>query len=86
MKIKHFKKELVVTKTDVEDFENSTKCWICDNVYIDGGVKVKDPCHINRKYWGSSHRDCNVKVKLNHKIPVIFHSLKTIIHILLCNN
>ena len=50
MKIKHFKKELVVTKTDVEDFENSTKCSICDNVYIDGAVKVKDPCHINRKY------------------------------------
>ena len=28
---KHFNKELVMTKKDNEDFENSTKCWICDN-------------------------------------------------------
>ena len=27
---KHFDKELVMTKEDNEDFENSTKCWICD--------------------------------------------------------
>ena len=29
------------TKKDNEDLENSTKCWICDNDYIDGDVKVK---------------------------------------------
>ena len=29
---KHFSKELVMTKKDDEGFENSTKCWICDNV------------------------------------------------------
>ena len=31
---KHFNKELVMTKKDNEDFENSTKRWICDNDYI----------------------------------------------------
>ena len=25
---KHFNKELVITREDNEDFENSTKCWI----------------------------------------------------------
>ena len=25
---KHFNKELVMTKEDNEDFENSTKCWV----------------------------------------------------------
>ena len=29
---KYFYKELVMTKEDDADFENSTKCWICDNV------------------------------------------------------
>ena len=72
---KHFNKELVMTKEDNEDFENSTKCWICDNDYI-GDVKVRDGCHITGKYRGSTHRDCNINVKLNHKIPVIFHNLK----------
>ena len=31
---KYFNKELAMTKTDDEDFENSTKCWICDNDYV----------------------------------------------------
>ena len=35
---KHFKKELVMTKKYNEDFEKSTKCWICDNDYVDGVV------------------------------------------------
>ena len=53
-----------------------TKCWICDNDYIDGYVKVRNHCHITGKYRGSAHRDCNIAVKLNHKIPVTFHNLK----------
>ena len=39
---KHFNKKLVMTKEDNEDFKNSTKCWICDNDYIDTDVKVRD--------------------------------------------
>ena len=27
------------------------------------------------KYRGSAHRGCNINVKLNHKIPVVFHNL-----------
>ena len=62
-----------MTKEDDEDFESSTKCWICDNVYTQSNVKVRDRCHITGKYRGSRHRDCNIKVKLNHRIPVVFH-------------
>ena len=83
---KHFNKELVMTKEDNRGFENSTKRWICDNSYIDDDVKVRDHCHITGKYRGSAHRDSNINVKLNHKIPVVFHSLKNRIHILLCKN
>ena len=38
---KIFNKELVITKENDEHFENSTKYWIYDNVYVDGDVKVK---------------------------------------------
>ena len=31
---------------------------------------------ITGKHRGSAHRDCNINVKLNHKIPVVFHNLK----------
>ena len=30
-----------MTKKDDVDFKNSTKCWIWDNVYVDGNIKVK---------------------------------------------
>ena len=73
---KHFDKELVVTKEDNEDFENSTKYWICDNDYVDGDVKVRDHCHITGKHRVSAHRDCNINVKLNQKIRVAFYNLK----------
>ena len=65
-----------MAEKDVKDFENSTKCWICDNVYVDGVVKVRDHCHINGKYRGSSQRDCNIKVNLIHKFPIVLHNLK----------
>ena len=28
-----------MTKKDDEDFENSSKSWICDNFYVKGDVK-----------------------------------------------
>ena len=37
-----------MTKKDNQDFENSTKCWICDNNYIDN-VKLRDHCHTTGK-------------------------------------
>ena len=32
-----------MTKKDNDNFENSTKCWVCDNVYVDGDIKVAIP-------------------------------------------
>ena len=73
---KHFDKEIVMTKEDNEDFKNSTQCYICDNDYVDNDVKVRDHCNITGKYRGFAHRDCNINLKLNHKIPVVFQNLK----------
>ena len=65
-----------MTKEDNEDFKNSTKCWICDNDYIDSDVKVRDHCHISIKYRGFAHTGSNISLKLNHKIAIVFHNLK----------
>ena len=54
-----------------EDFENST-----DHAYVESDVKVRGHCHITQKYRGFAHEDCNIKVKLNHKIHILFHNLK----------
>ena len=70
-------KKHLMYKEDNKDFENITKCWICDNAYVDCDVKVRDHCHITGKYRGSAHRDCNINVKLNHIIAVMFYNLKS---------
>ena len=62
---KHFNSKLVMTEKYNENFKSSTKCWICDNDYID------------RDFRGSARRYCNVNLKLNHKIPVASHDLKS---------
>ena len=35
----------------MKNFENSTTCWICDNFYVEGDVKVRDHCHITEKIY-----------------------------------
>ena len=65
-----------MTKKDNKDFENSTKCWICDNDYVDGDVKVRNHRHITGKDRGFAHRYCNINVNSNHEIPVVFHNLR----------
>ena len=67
---KKFDKEISMTKEDNEEFRNSTKCLI-----FDGDVKVRDHCHITGKCRGFVHRDGNINVKSNHKIPAVFHNL-----------
>ena len=52
---KHFNKELVMTKEDNENFKKFTKCWICENDYVDDDVKVRDHCHITGKHRGFAH-------------------------------
>ena len=81
---RHFSKKLMMTKEG--EFENSAKCWICYNDYIDTDVTVRDHRHITGKYRVSAQRDFNIYVKLNHKTPLVFQYLKIMIHILLCNN
>ena len=69
-------KKPVMTKKDDEDFKNTTKCWLYDNDYVDGKIKkVRNHCQITGKYRVSANRDCNIKVKLSHEIPMVFHKL-----------
>ena len=69
-------KELVITKEDDKDLKKSTMCWISSNDYVDNDVRVRDHCHVTKKYRCSAHIDWNINLKLNLKIPIIFHNLK----------
>ena len=49
-------------------------------------LKERDLNHITGRHRGSANRNCNIKVKLNLKIPVVFHNLKNMNPILLRKN
>ena len=48
---KYLNKEFVMTKDDNRDFKTSTKCWICDNDYVNNDVNVRAHCHITCKWF-----------------------------------
>ena len=76
---KEFNKPLRMTKDDEEKFQKAEECHICDKKYTDKDIRVRDHCHITGKYRGSTHQECNLKLRVNSeeiKIPVIFHNLR----------
>ena len=76
---KHFNKPLVMTEVDEQNFKTMDGCHICGEKYTDKDVRVKDHYHITRKFRGSAHQECNLKLRIkpeNLKIPVIFHNLR----------
>ena len=73
---KEFNKPLKMTKDDEEKFQKADKCHICEQKYNKNDKRVRDHCHITGKYRGSAHQDCNLKLQITNKIPVIFHNLR----------
>ena len=43
---KMFNEQLAMTKEYKKDFKNSSRCWICDNDYVDNDVTVRDHFYI----------------------------------------
>ena len=72
---KHFTKNLIMTAEQNEEVERSNICWICGRL-INSDEKVRDHCHITGKYRGEPHWNCNINLKINKNVPVIFHNLK----------
>ena len=73
---KHFNKNLVMLAEEEERFQLTNSCWICDKLFDVGDDKVRDYCHITKKYRGAAHWSCNINLKLTKKIPVIFPNLR----------
>ena len=70
---KHFIEELVIAKEVNENFESSTRCWTCNNTFVEGNVKVRGYCHVTGTYKGTAHRDINVS--LNCQVSIVFQNL-----------
>ena len=74
-------KPLIMTEQNIKDYENATKCWICEQEIapLPHNPKVRGHCHFPGKYRGAAHKSCNLNLKIQPsktKIPVVFHNLR----------
>ena len=70
----HSNKKLKKTIEDENNYQNSQDCWICNEKFDKD--KVRDHYHITSKYRGAAHSQCNLKLKIPKKLPIIFHNLE----------
>ena len=81
------KKPLIMTQNDWKDFNESTKCWICQEEFEKDSPsgnpseardekKVRDHCHFTGKFRGAAHNSCNLRYRKPWFTPVIFHNLQ----------
>ena len=59
---------------DENNYQNLQDCWISTEK-LDKD-EVRDHCHIAGKYRGAAHSQCNLKLKIPKKLPIIFHNLE----------
>ena len=52
------KKNLIMSKEE-EQFQSGNACLICEKLIDDDDEKVRDYCHITRKFRGAAHWSCN---------------------------
>ena len=68
-----FPKSMIMTIQDKLVYDNSTLCHICNDEL--GKDRVRDHCHMSGKFRGAAHEVCNLKYKVPHFFPVVFHNL-----------
>ena len=63
-----------MSEEDENNYKNSEIFWICNQKIIKN--KVRDHCHITGKFKGPAHKECNSKLRITRKLPIIFHNLE----------
>ena len=63
-----------MTTEDENNFQNFNGSWISTQKIIKD--KVRDHCHITGKFRGAAHKECNSKLRIPRKLPIIFHNLE----------
>ena len=64
-----------LTKLQLKEYAQATKCHICFKPFNEKKRKVRDHCHYTGLYRGAAHSSCNLQYKIPSYIPVVFHNL-----------
>ena len=63
-----------MTSEDGEIYHNSHICCICKQEL--NTDKVRYHCHVTGKFRGAAHDNCNKKLRITRKLPIVFHKLQ----------
>ena len=72
-------KPMIITEEEQTQFDVATTCWVCEVETFNGDEKlrkVRVHCHFTGKYRGVAHNKCNLKLRRDKSIPVLFHNGK----------
>ena len=72
-------KPMIITDEEQASFDVATTCWICGGEIVDDDEnlrKVRDHCHFTGKYRGAAHNKCNLRLRRDKSVPVLFHNGK----------
>ncbi|KYN15192.1 hypothetical protein ALC57_12602 [Trachymyrmex cornetzi] len=70
-----FDKNIAMAEFTSNKFRNATHCHICERPFEEGDLRVRDHCHLTRRYRGPAHSRCNLQYHDTYVIPVFFHNL-----------
>ena len=62
-----------MTMHDKLVYDNSSICHNCNEEL--GNDRVRDHCHLSRKFRGAAHEACNLKYKVPKFFPIVFQNL-----------
>lgn len=72
-----------MNKEDDGLFENSAKFLIPVNTFVESDIKVIDHYDVTGKHKSAAHRNCNIKINPNYKIPIVFQNIKKLENLIL---
>ena len=60
---KNINKNLIMSAEEEEQCKSSNTYWICKKLIDDDDEKVRDHCHVIRKFRGAAHWSCNINLQ-----------------------
>ena len=57
-------------------FQSSPCCHICNGIFGEDEVKVRDHDHMTGEFRGAAHVKCNINYFNNRYLPVVMHNLR----------
>lgn len=64
-----------LSKEQLQRHDLAATCYLCNNMFTEDNIKVRDHNHLTGVYRGPARNGCNINYKLPHFIPVVLHNL-----------